>query len=355
MELKKSSIKYFTFIISEHSDVLHKYSYIENYYTWPIHEVIKSGYTPIVISRNYHNTISDPNLPKGVLVYDFKNWCNYLFLILKYRFRSNSFYCNSVSYMSFLPAFISNKTIFMGHTQPKRQTLFKQKVFNFIMNRFSKIRLNNVSEQDFLIKQGVLESKLFVIPLPISFEVFKLHQDVKKTHDILLFGAISKVKNISTINKAISIVIEKYPHARINIFGKESDYHLNDDVYYNRNNNNYDLHGFVQQSDYLGKELNKSSVYVNSSIMEGQCVAVFNAALTGNALCLPKIMSFTEVFKDCALFHEVNDYEQLAKNVIFFLENEDERKKCNLRAIEMIKDNYDIKVIEHKMRDLLTF
>ena len=57
----------------------------------------------------------------------------------------------------------------MGHTHPKRQTVLKQKIFNFSMMFFTKLRLNNNEEKDFLLKEGLKKEKLKVVPLSIAY------------------------------------------------------------------------------------------------------------------------------------------------------------------------------------------
>ncbi len=110
-------------------------------------------------------------------------------------------------------------------------------------------------------------------------------------------------------------------------------------------------YGFLP-NEKLVPELNKNLIYLNSSLDEGQCVAVYDAALSGCALCLPKIMSFVGVFKDSALFHDIYDHEALARNILYYIDHPEIIKKHNEENIKMITENYSTECIESKMREL---
>ncbi len=88
----------------------------------------------------------------------------------------------------------------------------------------------------------------------------------------------------------------------------------------------------------IKKELANSKIYINTSISEGQCLAVYEASLSGNFLCLQNILSFPSVFKDNALYH--NSAYELAQNIIYLLENGNKYLYKNHNNQKMILNNY---------------
>ena len=275
-----------------------------------------------IIGKNNKKIIeSDPNLDPRIKVIDYKNFFNYLFQIIKFSLKNSIFYVNSYEWQSFIVPFLARRTIFMAHTEPKRRSKIKQIVQNFVYKLFTIIRLNNQEEKDFQLEQGTPEKKLMIVPLVIAENVFKL-EDMGERTDLVCFGNVTPKKDLITAINAFEIVKEYKPEIKIHIVGKVLDENFKRKVSESKYKNDIIFHGFME-NDKVSKELNKHIIYINSSLDEGQCVAVYDAALCGCVLCLPKIMSFTGVFKDFALFHDTHDHQQLAKNIIYYLEHPD--------------------------------
>jgi glycosyltransferase involved in cell wall biosynthesis len=220
------------------------------------------------------------------------------------------------------------------------------------MRFFSKIRLNNEAEKTFLLNEGLAEEKLKVVPLSIPLENYKILNNNEERKDLVYFGNITAKKNLPTIVKACSLVAKKYPGIKLHLIGREYE-----KIEENLIGQKLQIvrHGFIEKTSDVNVLLNKFLISLNSSFDEGMCVAVYNTALAGCALCLPKIMSFTQVFKDKALFHEVNDSKQLAKNIIFYLENQSMAQEHNKQCREMIMRDYNYQKISEQMKDLFTF
>ncbi len=100
--------------------------------------------------------------------------------------------------------------------------------------------------------------------------------------------------------------------------------------------------------------LNSFAVCVNSSFDEGQCVAVYDAALCGCALCLPKIMSFIGVFSGKALFHEPTDSAKLAENLLYYLQHPGIAEGQNERCRQDILRDCSEAAVEANLKKLFT-
>ncbi len=327
----------------------------ENYHLHFLKVAKESGFKPYAIVKgSKENMENDPNFDKDIEVIDYKNIFQFLFLIIKFSFQNTLFYVNSYEWQSFMVPFIAKKTIFMAHTQPKRQTEKKQMIQNFVYRFFTAIRLNNDTEKDFLLEQGTDEKKLHVVPLVVSQSVFKLtNTDIGTRKDLVYFGNVTEKKNLPTILKAFELVKEKYPEIKLNIIGKIHDESINEAIDKSVFKKDIVRYGFLPNSTLID-EMNRNLIYLNSSLDEGQCVAVYDAALCGCVLCLPNIMSFIGVFKDVALFHDIYDHEKLAENILFYVNNPDIIKNYNNKCINMIKKDYSIDRVENKLTTLLS-
>lgn len=344
--------RYFVSIIWGFPEYFHKFAKEEHYHIHALSVAKDMGYKPVVLIKNKYGVIEeDPLFDKNTLVIYYKNPLQYIFNIIRFSLKGSVFYVNSVEILSLIVPIFARKTIFMGHTQPKRQTRIKQIIFNLSMRLFSRMRLNNETEKQFMLKQGLKESKLFVVPLSISFEKYKVLKENSPRKDIVCFGNIIAKKNLATVVRAASLVAKSHP-LTLNFVGKEYD-PVDPEAF------GPELkvvkHDFIDKAEDANKVLNNTIIYCNSSFDEGMNVAVYNAALAGNALCLPTIMSFTGVFKDKALFHDVTDYEELAKNIIYYLENPNTAREHNKLCRDMIYQNLSYEKISKEMRDLFTF
>lgn len=351
----RQQTKYLVSIIWGYSTHMYKFAPEENYHLHVLNIAKEVGYIPVVIIRQTERNIeNDPCFDKNIKVINYKNIFNYFFQIIKYSCKGAVFYINSVEPQSLCVPFLARKTIFMGHTQPIRQTKFKQKVFDFVMSLVFKIRLNNEEEKQFLLKRGLNKNKLEVVPLAISEKVYQFNGDYHQRENIVYFGNITKKKNLITILKAFKIVLEENKDIKLHIIGEILEKDFEKQIKELNIFDNVVIHGFCP-AEKANELLNNFKICINSSFQEGQCLSVYNAALAGCALCLPDIMSFRGVFKDKAIFHNREDHEKLAENIIFYLKNSEIRIKHNNLCREMIKDNYNYNIISEKLKKMLTF
>jgi glycosyltransferase involved in cell wall biosynthesis len=345
--------KKFVSIIWGYIPHLQNLSAEENYHMH-INQIAKElGYETFIIIRNDKDILkNDPNLDSKTKIIDYKNIVVFIFNIIKFSIQGSTFYINSYEWQSFIVPFLARRTIFMAHTQPKRQTVLKQKIQNFVYRFFSKIKLNNENERNFLISQGTPSKKLSVIPLPVSQNVFKLTNTNTNRKDLVYFGNITEKKNLVTIIKAFEIIHRERSNIQLHIIGNIFDQTIPEIIKKSIGSKNIILHNFLP-NDVIAQELNTKLICINSSFDEGQCVAVYDAALCGCVLCLPNIMSFTGVFKDKALFHNVTDYQKLASNILSYLRDPDLVIKNRDAVIKMIRNEYSKETIEPKLKELI--
>ncbi len=345
--------KKFISIIWGYSTHMYGFAPEENYHLHALKVAKDLGFKPYaIVMGNKENMMNDPHFDKDINVIDYKNPIQLFSLVLKFSFQNSVFYVNSYEWQSFVIPFLARRTIFMAHTQPKRQSDLKQKIQNFVYKFFTAIRLNNEEEKEFLLKQNTPSKKLFVVPLIVSQNVFKIIDNNTERKDLVYFGNITEKKNLPTIIKAFEIVKEKFPEIKLNIVGKMHDKNVEEIIENSKYKKDFILHGFLP-NESLVQELNKNLIYLNSSFDEGQCVAVYDAALSGCALCLPNIMSFVGVFKDSALFHDVMDHNKIAENISYYLNHQDIIEQHKEKNITMIKNDYSIETVERKLKDLI--
>ena len=334
---------------------MYQFAKEENYHFHVLDIARQMGYKLVVLIRQGQGLIQkDPLFKDDITVIDYKNIFHYLYQVIRFTLKGAIFYVNSIELQSLLVPFISRKAVFFAHTQPVRQTRFKQIIFNFVMKLFKKIRLNNFEEKNFLLNQGIKEQKLCVVSLAISIDNYKFNNDYSRRTGLVCFGNITFKKNLPTVIKAFEVVLRSKPGLKLNIIGQILEDNVTGLIKEKSLEQNVVFHNFLPL-EQVSETLNKFSIYVNSSLDEGQCVAVYNAALSGCALCLPKTMSFVGVFKDKALFHDSVDHETLAQNILHYLENKEIAEKHNKLAREMIMRDYHYQKLSGELVKLFDY
>lgn len=343
------SQKYFISIIWGYSRSMYSFSPEENYHLQTLKVAKSMGFVPLALIRQSPGDMEgDPNFDRDIKVIDYKNFFNFLGVLLKYR--NAVFYVNSYEWQSFLVPFICPKSIFMGHTHVVRQTKIKQIIQDLVFKAFARVRLNNEEEKQFLIARGTAEKKLFVLPLAVSSKYFYFIENPNRK-DILYFGNVTEKKNLPTILRALSLVRKQKPNVKLHLVGKILDSSFWPTVNELGLKEAVVSYGFLPLAD-LARTLNSFLIYANSSFDEGQCVAVYNAALCGAALCLPGIMSFSGVFKNMALFHRPKDYHALAQNMLSYLDNAKLAEELNQKCRQYILKCYNTQVVEAGLKQL---
>ena len=150
-----------------------------------------------------------------------------------------------------------------------------------------------------------------------------------KTNICMLYHSQS-LKNCLLGFRALEIVHQKYPSLIVSLFGASTKPD-NLPMWYN----------YRQQpsSEELLDIYNNAAIFVGTSNIEGWGLTVGEAMLCGEAVACTDIDGYKEMAKhdSNALLSPVGDAEQLAKNIIRLIENDELRIQLAHRAAEDIK------------------
>lgn len=108
------------------------------------------------------------------------------------------------------------------------------------------------------------------------------------------------------------------------------------------------LHLGYQPAEVISRILAYANVFVNTSYVEAQCLAVYEAAASSIPLCLSNIPSFTSVFGDYAFYHGCDDYMQLVGNILR-CRSEKKLVKRNTSYLKGFVKEWDNSVVRRKM------
>ncbi len=360
----------------------------EDYFLIPAQVAIALGYESTIISTNTlslgkGNKIStgkcvgnEPITVVGsgqrterVTLISLDRWIPYL----RFLFKNNDaiIFANDRVAKSFMACFFGKYTIFMSHQSRLPPIWWQRLVFSFFIKRFDAIKVSNPFEKDELVKMGVKPERVHYIPLSIDHEFFeerpsvKMRMDakkslgIKKTDKVALFLAgIRHFKRVETVLKSVRLLMQQGRPIKLIVAGKdflamEGEKTVAEWI------KELGIEGQVITTGNVSPEqvrtlMNISDVCINSSIHEGQCLVVYEAAAAGLPLCVSSIGSFTSVFTDSALFHEPENPETLAKNILYYLEHPALAKKHVAINKKIVKERCDYAVVKRKLAGLFS-
>lgn len=262
----------------------------QNYHLLPIKAAQELGYeAELWILDPYHPNSAVDKILKDIKIKRMGKGAKYIYNLLKEK--DAIIYTNTRTLRTMIACFFGNKTIFMNHTTelPKKYGFF----IKMLMKNFDKVRAVNESEKENLLKLGIKEHKIEIVPHTIDTEFWK-QGSYEKDLDVITVANVRDVKNIDIISDACEKV-----GVPLTIVGENMS---NKDIPVTGHNTPEEIRSFLQ----------RAKVYVNSSDSEGFCISVYEAIATGLPLCLPNISTFKHIR---ALFHNPKDAEQLAKNI----------------------------------------
>ncbi len=204
---------------------------------------------------------------------------------------------------------------------------------------------------------NINKDKLRVLPPPIDFsEIQKLEYESNKenhTDYIIFVGRMAKRKNIGILLKALKIVIKTFHNLKLIIIGDGPE---KNHIY--RMVLSFNLKANVIFKGYVNKtkkfELIKNAkILVLSSSQEGFGIVLAEAL----ALSVPVISTNSggpaEIIDDGKTGYLVNigDYQDMAKKIIFLLQDEKLRTQFGIRGQNIVKKKYNVKSISENLID----
>lgn len=326
----------------------------QNYHMLPFEVMKDEWYNLEIYAINSKVKIEkDPNFIKWINIIYHKNIFNYLYYLFKNR--NNIIFSNSLTIKTLLVWLIWKKTIFYPHTNPFwKQSKFwniKKLITKFFYLFYNKVKINNKEEEKLINK---IKSNLVIrIPLSISDNFYFKDLENRKKEIIWLWN-IYPIKNPLFLIDLMKKLNEKNIDIKLKIIW-EDRYKEHANKSFKQIIKENKLEKYIEILWYkphneVKKILSKSMIFLNTSIDEWQCLAVYEWALAWNSLCLPNIIAFPSVFEKNALYH--NNIDELISNIVYYLNNEDKRKSMISENQKMILKEYDYEYIKSKVKNM---
>lgn len=252
------------------------------------------------------------------------------------------------------------KHVVTTHSEPGRKTLMKN-LFDFSYSRLflvcdAIIALTNL-EKNHLIKLGISEKKIYVIPNGIDTHFYSKKREIKfkeliNSNYILYAGSLDvSIKGVDVLIKAFYLLRKKINNVKLVIAAiptKESfevaklirELKLEKDVKIL----------FYLDSESIASLLKHCNFFVLPSRTESFGISILESFASGKTVVASNVGGIPEIVKNGnnGLLFQVGNYEDLFEKMLFLLKNEEFKKRLENNALA-VSLNYDWKIISKKV------
>lgn len=231
----------------------------------------------------------------------------------------------------------------------------------FLMRRFDRVIPISPYEAEVYIGNGFRREQVVWIPLAIDYKLFSAARKERAVagkfgikeggFTIVTVANFRYFKRVDVLLKAFAEVRKKVKGSQLILVGddwlsQEGKPAIADMA------RQMGLKGVValgyQPAEVICRILRFADVFVNTSSVESQCIAAYEAAASGLPLCLSRIPSFTCVFGGNALYHTYDSPSQLAGNLLRYCTDRKLAKAHAASLRELVKA-WDYRVVREKL------
>jgi len=233
-------------------------------------------------------------------------------------------------------------------TQRKRHRLYNE-MAKIAVHYADSIRVVSQEIKNKLIALGILEDKIWVIPVQIDTQKFEQTSGIRvreqylrnKFDKLVLFvGRLSIEKNIPTLLKSFKEIINVYPAALLLIAGdgieKDNLVNLTKELDIAGNVN------FIGAVDYgsIPAYFAASDVFVLTSLREGRANVLIEAALSKKPIVTTNVSGVGDCVIDnkTGYIIEQGNSREIAKKITFLLQNPEIAKQFGLTGSVFVKE-----------------
>lgn len=336
----------------------------EDYYTWPARMMKEKGYkTKIVTLRKKGQ--KEKEIIKGLEVIRFNN--NFKLFYYLFRNRKALFYAQGkitplfTGFFAKHSVYITHAT--MGQNLPKYlSSAFLRCIYKVSLSRFSRVITISPYEFSLLHKLG-FRSNLTYIPNAIDCSFFskpfgeteflKKYGLSKKSKKIIFLGNmhLGNKTNIETLFRAFNTVLEKFPNTKLIIIGQFPAQIFKSKEYVSIAKSTI-FTGWLPHNEFC-KAFTMADVFVNTSRYEGNPLSVAEAASAKIPLCLSNLPTVKSIYNSSALYHNPEDYQKLAKNIMTYFTSNRINRTNRENAYSIVHSTLDMIKVKLRMYEVI--
>ena len=269
-------------------------------------------------------------------------------IYLAHKFKSDILHAHYVGWNG-LTAVLANihpffMTIYGSDILINQKNFFKRQVLKFILSKADLITTDAEHMRSHMQELGVSKSKIKDINFGIDIELFKPEPMAHINPTVISLRNLEPIYDIATLIKAIPFVLDKIPGARFIICGTGNEFSylvcllmslgITNQVVFNNNVPN----------NLIPKLLNRSDVYVSTSLSDAGIAASTAEAMACGLVCLATDIDSNREWFDKELLFPCGNHIILADKIIRALGHEYDNYKMLNRYKMQDFNNYQIEM-----------
>lgn len=231
---------------------------------------------------------------------------------------------------------------------------FFMKITDWLAIKYAKVVVTNSKRgKEFVLSQWKLdERKIKVIHNGVHLNKYYTNSNYKyknKYISITIIGKPTYAKNITMVFKVAEYVIKEYPYIEFNIIGPG----LSEEKYYIPNNLKNYIHLLGPKRD-ISKILNKSNIYISTSISEGLPNTIMEAMSAGKPVIATDVGGVSELVIDgeTGYLTPSNNAEFMAKRIVDLINNPKKQIAFGTKGRKVMEINFSVKKMVKKTENL---
>ncbi|TYS73964.1 glycosyltransferase [Rossellomorea aquimaris] len=209
-----------------------------------------------------------------------------------------------------------------------------------------------------LIQKGFPEKQILVHYIGVNLDLLKRDDTVSREDTILFAGRLVKNKGCEYLIKAMKMVNEQKPHAKLIIAGDGPERHALEELA-SQLNVNIEFLGKIPYREVL-HHMNKAKIFsvpsieIETGASEGFGMVFAEAQAMGLPVAsfetggIPEAVSHNET----GLLCPPKDYEKLAENILFLLENQQMWEEFSKAGVVRVKDRFSLHEQNKKLEEI---
>lgn len=292
------------------------------------------------------------SVPEYIRVFRYRDVFSYVAYL--WRNRREIVYVNSLVWQSLIAGIFLYDATFMPHGYAYPNSLAKRAIVSTFYRFFRSIWVTNSNEGAKLRRLLISKRKEWICPLVVDdfgivFRERNFSREREQPLRLLMASAIKEAKDPKTVIRAMKVLEERGVNFQLTVAGEDriglgnfvsGDPALAERVSFLGKYTQEDLPGLFDAAD----------IFIQSSVGEGQCLGVHEAALAGLPLCLSSIPSFTDVFERSALFHSVGDAGKLASNILQYANAQVDANTMTRRNRDYVRSHCSYTQVSNDLR-----
>lgn len=256
----------------------------------------------------------------------------------------------------YLASLFSGVPYIFCQTGGESQTYLHKPVIKYwvrkILNKSYYINTPGYQSLDYW-KSHQITAPIQVLHSTINIDVFKPDSNINKTYDLIYVGILNERKRVIWILEALVVLKSKHIILELCVVGKGD---LLDELKSFCVKNGIDSHvHFVGFQTNINEWLNKSKIFVMTSVMEGLPVALMEAMATELLCVVPKVDNIPSVVDDgqTGYLFDIDDQQTFFKKLENAYLNYDDLIDIRLNARQRIINEYSYDVAIAKWKKIL--